>query len=155
MTYEEIYNQALQKLCLYTGDVEDYRPAVPMHIEQLKEPIPNGIIIWLKNGDKLIYVADSQKEANKELTRREAETVFARYLMGEKVQDAVLKRAIPIAVRDMHTMTEIESVCEVKMEMTNCERCCFYEHCTKTGRCENKECIYGRKVKKEQDEDVD
>lgn len=37
------------------------------------------------------------------------------------------------------------------MGMTNCERCCFYEHCTKTGRCENKDCIYGRKVKKEQD----
>lgn len=114
MTYGEIYDQALQKLCLYPGDVEDYRPAVEMHIEQLKEPIPNGIIIWLKNGSKLIYIANSQEEANKELTSREAETVFARYMIGEKVQDTVLKRAIATAVRDMHKMTEIESVFGVR-----------------------------------------
>ena len=62
MTYGEIYNQALEELCLSPGKVEDYRPAVEMHIKQLKEPIPNGIIIWLKNGDKIIYVADSEEE---------------------------------------------------------------------------------------------
>lgn len=30
--------------------------------------------------------------------------------------------------------------------MTDCERCCFYEHCTKTGRQKNKNCVYGEKV---------
>lgn len=26
-----------------------------------------------------------------------------------------------------------------------CERCCFYEFCTRTGRTENKDCVYGKK----------
>lgn len=33
--------------------------------------------------------------------------------------------------------------------MNNCERCCFYEYCLKEGRCENKDCIYGRKDSEE------
>lgn len=75
MTYGEIYNQALKELCLSPGKVEDYRPAVEMYIKQLKEPIPNGIIIWLKNGDKIIYVADSQKEEQEPvLDKYEAES---------------------------------------------------------------------------------
>ena len=28
--------------------------------------------------------------------------------------------------------------------ITNCERCCYYEHCTKTGRTENRDCVYGK-----------
>ena len=31
--------------------------------------------------------------------------------------------------------------------MTNCERCCFYEHCTKTGQSKDKNCVYGKKTK--------
>lgn len=84
MTYEEIYNQALKELCLFPGGVEDYRPAVEMHIKQLKEPIPNGIIIWLKNGDKIIYVADSQKE------EQESKTVTVKQL--EKMYDKFQKK---------------------------------------------------------------
>lgn len=36
--------------------------------------------------------------------------------------------------------------------MTNCERCCFYEPCTKTGRTYNKDCIYGKKTEEEQND---
>lgn len=34
----------------------------------------------------------------------------------------------------------------------NCERCCFYEHCTKNGRTETKDCVYGKKNEKEDSE---
>lgn len=31
------------------------------------------------------------------------------------------------------------------MSEDRCERCCFYEHCTKSGRTETKNCVYGKK----------
>ena len=30
--------------------------------------------------------------------------------------------------------------------MNNCERCCFFEACTRLARIENKNCIYGNKA---------
>ena len=56
MTYGEIYNKALCKLCLTYDEVADYRPASKLHIPELERDIPNAIIIWLKDGSKLIYV---------------------------------------------------------------------------------------------------
>lgn len=41
-------------------EVEDYRPAVKMHIPQLLRDIPNAIIVWLKDGSKVIYIAESE-----------------------------------------------------------------------------------------------
>lgn len=38
--------------------------------------------------------------------------------------------------------------------MTNCERCCFYEHCTKTGQSKDKNCVYGKKDKEAADERI-
>lgn len=35
--------------------------------------------------------------------------------------------------------------------MTNCERCCFYEHCVKAGRIKDKNCIYGKKTQEASD----
>ena len=54
MTYEDIYNEFLQKFP-YSKAV-DYRPADPLYIPQLLEPIPNAIIVWV-SGEKsyLIY----------------------------------------------------------------------------------------------------
>lgn len=56
MTYEELYNKALCKLCLETSEVEDYRPACEMHIPEIKGGIPNAIIIWLKTGEKIVFI---------------------------------------------------------------------------------------------------
>lgn len=56
MTYVELYNKALCVLCLIDDEVDDYRPADPFFIPELKQPIPNGIIIWLKSGIKVIYI---------------------------------------------------------------------------------------------------
>lgn len=33
--------------------------------------------------------------------------------------------------------------------MNNCMRCCFFEFCSKTGRTENKKCVYGQKEENE------
>ena len=53
--YSALYNKALCELCLTYNEVEDYRPADPFFIPELKQPIPGAIIIWLKNGSKIIY----------------------------------------------------------------------------------------------------
>lgn len=53
MTYGEVFKQ----FCMVTGiqesDVMDYRPCEPLY------GVPRvlgAIIVWLKNGDKLIYI---------------------------------------------------------------------------------------------------
>lgn len=58
MTYEEIYKQFKDK-CNIDEDIDDYRPAYGMYIDGLEdcEWIPNAIIVWLKDGTKIIYIA--------------------------------------------------------------------------------------------------
>ena len=56
MTYEEIYEEFCNKFP--NIEREDYRPADPMFIPQLKQGIPNAIIVWLKDGSKVIVIAD-------------------------------------------------------------------------------------------------
>ena len=54
MTYGEIYKQFLKETCMDLSIVDDYRPCC----EMFDVPnIPNAIIIWLKDGGKLIYIA--------------------------------------------------------------------------------------------------
>lgn len=56
MTYEEIYKEFCNKFP--NTKREDYRPADPMFIPQLMRGIPNAIIVWLKDGSKVIYIAN-------------------------------------------------------------------------------------------------
>lgn len=58
MTYEDIYDEFCKKFL--NAEVEDYRPAVEIHIPQLARGIPNAIIVWLKDGSKIIYIAESE-----------------------------------------------------------------------------------------------
>ena len=58
-TYEDIYNEFCDKFPL--AEIEDYRPAVKMHVPQLLKGIPNAIIVWLKDGAKVIYIAESEE----------------------------------------------------------------------------------------------
>lgn len=58
-TYGDIYNEFRDKFPLV--EVEDYRPAVEMHVPQLSKGIPNAIIVWLKDGTKVIYIAESEE----------------------------------------------------------------------------------------------
>lgn len=34
------------------------------------------------------------------------------------------------------------------MTEDRCERCCYFEYCTKSGRTEKKDCVYGKKEDK-------
>jgi hypothetical protein len=61
MTYGDIFNEFCIKFP--NADAEDYRPAVPMFIPQLSRGIPNAIIVWLNDGSKVIYVAESEDNA--------------------------------------------------------------------------------------------
>lgn len=57
-TYKDIYDEFCKKFPF--TEVEDYRPAVKMHIPQLAKGIPNAIIVWLKDESKIIYITESE-----------------------------------------------------------------------------------------------
>lgn len=57
-TYGDIYNEFLAKFP--NSKVKDYRPADPMFICELYQAIPNAIIVWLKDGTSIIYIAKSE-----------------------------------------------------------------------------------------------
>lgn len=59
MTWGDLYNEFCKKFP--DADVEDYRPAVEVYIPQLAKGIPNAIIVWLKDGSKVIYIAESEE----------------------------------------------------------------------------------------------
>lgn len=56
MTYEELYNKAVEMLNLDENMISDYRPASPLFISQLQYQIPNSIIIWLNTGEQIIFI---------------------------------------------------------------------------------------------------
>lgn len=58
LKYEDIYNEFCDKFPL--ARVEDYRPAVELYVPQLSKGIPNAIIVWLKDGTKVIYISESE-----------------------------------------------------------------------------------------------
>ena len=58
MTYGDIYNEFCKKFP--NVEIEDYRPAIKIHIPQLSRGIPNAIFAWLKDGSKVIYIAESE-----------------------------------------------------------------------------------------------
>lgn len=61
MTYGDIYDEFCKKFPLV--EVADYRPAVEMHIPQISKAIPNAIIVWLRDGSRIIYI--SREETDK------------------------------------------------------------------------------------------
>lgn len=60
MTYEELYNKAIKTLNLDENKIEDWRPASQLFIEQIHRQIPNAIIIWLKDGNQVIFIDKSE-----------------------------------------------------------------------------------------------
>lgn len=66
MTYGEIYEKAVK--VIGRENVSDYRPAVyegrlnGMYDFPHNINIPNTIMIWLKNGDRIVYTAVEPRE---------------------------------------------------------------------------------------------
>lgn len=60
MTYGEIYDEFCKKFP--NAEVSDYRPAMPQYLPRLVKPIPYGIVVWLKDGSSMIYIAEEAKE---------------------------------------------------------------------------------------------
>ena len=58
-TYGDIYNEFCNKFP--NAEVEDYRPADPMYIPQLLRGIPYAILVWLKDGSKIVYISESEE----------------------------------------------------------------------------------------------
>lgn len=62
VTFEELHNYVSKQLGSVMQNEDDWRPAGDMYIEDIVHVIdancriPNGIRIWLNNGDSIIYV---------------------------------------------------------------------------------------------------
>lgn len=56
MTYGKVYEEFCNKFP--NAEVNDYRPAAPLYVDELNTSIPNAIIVWLKDGSKIIYVSE-------------------------------------------------------------------------------------------------
>lgn len=54
MTYEEIYNSFFEKTNIDRSLIEDYRPCCEMYDVP---NISNAILIWLRSGEKIIFIA--------------------------------------------------------------------------------------------------
>lgn len=60
-TYHDIYREFSKKFPDY--EVDDYRPAdLSLIFKEVNCTIPNAIIVWLKTGEKLIYVSNEEGE---------------------------------------------------------------------------------------------
>lgn len=53
ITYGDIYNQFLKDTKINRCEIEDYRPTSSMFGVPY---IPNAILVWLKSGNKIIYI---------------------------------------------------------------------------------------------------
>lgn len=53
ITYGEIYNQFLKDTKINKYEIEDYRPTDSLFGVPY---IPNAILVWLKSGNKIIYI---------------------------------------------------------------------------------------------------
>lgn len=63
LTYGDIYYEFCKKFP--NTEVSDFRPAIPMYIpglSNLTKGIPNAIVVWLKDGGKIIYIAESEEK---------------------------------------------------------------------------------------------
>lgn len=58
MTYGDIYYQFCKKFP--NVEVNDFRPATTMYMPSLVSGIPNAIVVWLKDGSIVIYIAESE-----------------------------------------------------------------------------------------------
>lgn len=56
MTYGKVYEEFCNKFP--NAEVNDYRPAAPLYVDELNISIPNAIVVWLKDGSKIIYVSE-------------------------------------------------------------------------------------------------
>lgn len=64
-TYHDIYREFSKKFPDY--EVDDYRPAdLSLVFKEVNCTIPNAIIVWLKNGEKLVYISDEGRCRMKE-----------------------------------------------------------------------------------------
>ena len=59
MTYGDIYNEFCKKFP--NAGADDYRPAMPQYLPWLVKPIPCAIVVWLKDGSEVVYIAESEE----------------------------------------------------------------------------------------------
>ena len=67
-TYHDIYREFSKKFPNY--EVDDYRPAdLSLVLKEVNCTIPNAIIVWLKNGEKLVYVSKEEGQEGRRMER--------------------------------------------------------------------------------------
>lgn len=55
MTYSEIYNKFLKSTKIDRELISDYRPCISLFAPA---EIANAIIVWLKDGNRIIYIGE-------------------------------------------------------------------------------------------------
>ena len=63
MTYQDVYEEFLRNTNIDESVIDDYRPAVNPFTHELVggDYIPNAIVIWFKQGGKIIYFSKGGK----------------------------------------------------------------------------------------------
>lgn len=57
MTYKELYDQFFETTNIDRSLIDDYRPCC----ELFDVPnIPNAIVLWLRSGEKIIFIANEK-----------------------------------------------------------------------------------------------
>jgi len=75
MTYGEIQKEFITFTELSSNKIDDYRPCSEMYDVPF---IENAIVVWLKNGSKIIYIHKNQKPPSMIITDRKVE-IFVKF----------------------------------------------------------------------------
>lgn len=63
MTYGDIFKEFLEETNIMPSHINDWRPAIPPYFET---QLAHAIIVWLKNGNEIIFISAKSKRMEKE-----------------------------------------------------------------------------------------
>lgn len=62
LTYGDIFDEFCKKFP--NAEVDDFRPVAPIHVPEIPNGMAKSIVIWLKDGSRLIYTTKEQEKTD-------------------------------------------------------------------------------------------